>query len=85
VPILPRFRAHLERIEDMQKIARILLEVGEFPDSNGARPKRMSADGHNTDRRRGLPLIARGVGGTSPKTDPMGELLRREARGELRL
>ena len=48
-------------------------------------PLRRSADGHNRDRRRGLPFITRGIGGTSPGTDPVAALLAKEARGELRL
>ena len=52
-------------------------------DSNG-RVYRKSADGHNHARRRGLPLISRGVAGTtSPGTDPLRALLAKEARGEL--
>ena len=52
--ILPRFQRDLQRIEDMRKIASLLLEVEaeSHPDSNG-RVYRRSADGHSTDRRRG--------------------------------
>ncbi len=69
---LPRFRQALEKIEDTKKLAKILIEAAAEapPDSNG-RVYRKSADGHNHARRRGLPLISRGVAGTtSPGTGP---------------
>ena len=54
--------------------------------SEGLRLLRQSADGHNRIRRRGVPIIGRsGVGGATPGSDPMAALLRKEARGELRL
>jgi hypothetical protein len=79
--ILPRFQRELQRIEDTRKIAALLLEVEAeaHPDSNG-RVYRRSADGHRTDRRRGLPMIGKGVSGTSPGTDPVAELLRNDTR-----
>ena len=82
--ILPRFYKRLQEIEDAQKIGKLLLEVDaeSYPDSNG-RVRRASADGHNRDRRRGTPIISKGVSGTAPGTDPVAELLRKEARREL--
>ena len=81
---LPRFVAAMERIADQRKLAEILLETEAevHPDSNG-RVYRKSADGHRTDRRRGFPIISRGVTGTSPGTDPLNAVLAKEARGEL--
>lgn len=77
--LLPRFRRAMERLEDMRKLGQILIETDAevHPDSNG-RIRRQSADGHNWKRRRGLPIISKGVSGTAPNTDPVGELLRKE-------
>ena len=82
---MPRFDAELERIADARKLATILLETAEVPPDSNGKVYRRSADGHNRDRRRGLPLITRGIGGASPGTDPVAALLAKEARGELRL
>ncbi len=80
---LPRFYAHLQRVEDERKIGEILREGGEVESEPGTALRR-SADGHNHDRRRGLPVVSRGVGGASPGTDPLGALLAKEARGKRR-
>ena len=82
--LLPRYRASIERIEDDRRIAKILLEGDEVEPVLGM-PLRRSADGHNRDRRRGLPVVSKGIGGTSPGTDPVSALLAKEARGEIRL
>ena len=83
--LLPRFRRFQEQREADKQVAKAILESGEceHPDSNG-RVYRRSADGHNRERRRGLPVISRGVSGTAPGTDPVAELLRKEARLERR-
>ena len=82
--ILPRFYAHLQKIEDQRKLGQILLEGGEL-ESEAGRPLRRSADGHNRDRARGIPIVGRaGGGGASPGTDPLQALLRKEARSERR-
>ena len=85
--LLPRFNAAMERIQAERAIAKAILEAAEagepYPDANG-KVYRRSADGHNRDRRRGLPMISKGVGGTSPGTDPLRALLAKEARGELK-
>jgi hypothetical protein len=66
-------------------VVRILdVEAESHPDANG-RVYRRSADGHNRDRRRGLPIISKGISGTAPGTGPVVALLAKEARGELRL
>lgn len=62
---LPRFYAHLQRVEDERKIGEILREGGEVESEPGT-PLRRSADGHNRDRRRGLPVVSKGIGGASP-------------------
>lgn len=73
---LPRFARHMQRIEDEQKFAKILLETGEAapPPTNGA------SNGGDWERLRGLPAIGRGVSGAIRGSDPLGELLRREHR-----
>ena len=81
--ILPRFYRLREQREAEKRIAKAILESGEYPDANG-RVYLRSADGHNRDRRRGLPVISRGVSGTAPGTDPVAQLLRKEARLERR-
>lgn len=83
--LLPRFYRRQEKLDGERKIARILLEADAeaHPDSNG-RVYRKSADGHNRDRARGIPIVGRvSGGGASPGTDPVAALLRKEARGEL--
>ncbi len=83
--LLPRFHCHTLAIESERKLGRILLEADAepHPDSNG-RVYRKSADGHNRDRARGIPIVGRVSGaGVSPGTDPLAALLRKEARGEI--
>jgi hypothetical protein len=70
--LLPRFTAALQRIEDMQKIGRIVL------DSEGsglpATVQRATLPG-DMRRLRGIPITGPGIGGTSPGTDPVSVLL----------
>jgi hypothetical protein len=66
---LPRFY-RFQQAEEERKLARILLETGEHPDGNGAKPLRRSADGHDPARLRGLPAIGRNVSGAIQGTDP---------------
>ena len=72
---LPRFyRAQLQ-IEDERKLAKIILEAEEGDEI----PRLVNgADGHNWERRRGLPLISKGVGGAMRGTDPLGALIAKE-------
>ena len=79
--LLPRFFLIHQRIEDERKLAKIILEAPETTEANG-KPLRRSADGHDWQRRRGLPLMSRGVRSVQPETDPVAELLAKEARGE---
>jgi hypothetical protein len=81
--LLPRFYALQPRREDERRIAKAILEAGEIENEAGM-PLRTSADGHRRDRRRGLPVISKGVSGTAPGTDPVRELLRKEAQLERR-
>lgn len=74
MPLLPRFNAAMQRIEDERKIGRILEESGlaEVPTT----VKRATLPGDRA-RMRGIPLQARGVGGTQFGTDPLGSVVRR--------
>jgi hypothetical protein len=80
---LPRYYRRQLEAEDAQKIEKIILEGREL-ESDPGRPLRQSADGHSSDRRRGLPVISKGVGGASPGTDPLRALLAKESRGARR-
>jgi hypothetical protein len=80
--ILPRYDRHQQQAEDLKRIAKLILEGGEVENEAGM-PLRPSADGHHSDRRRGLPMVSKGTGGASPGTDPLRALLAKERRGEL--
>ena len=64
--LLRRFHAQSERIEDERKIGRIVLESTEVTVVTVARA---TLPGDNR-RLRGIPVVARGVAGVSPGTDP---------------
>ena len=67
MPLLPRYNASAQRIEDERKLSRIILE------STSAEVQtvtRATLPGDNR-RLRGIPCIARGVSGVSPGTDPL--------------
>jgi hypothetical protein len=77
-PILPRFFRAQQEVEQARKLASILLEAGDVENEAGM-PLRRSADGHNRQRARGIPIIGRvGGEGASPGTDSVGALLRSE-------
>lgn len=78
---LPRYLAFEEKCRDIEKLAKLLLETEAeiAPEVNG-KVLRASASGHHKARMRGFPIIAKGVGGTAPGTDPLGALLRKENR-----
>jgi hypothetical protein len=77
---LPHYLAFEEKLRDAERIAAILLETEAetAPEANGHKPLRASADGHRKDRMRGFPIIAKGVSGTMPGTDPLRHLLSQE-------
>lgn len=75
--LLPRYYARQQEREDERRLARILLETGASDTTPGTALTR-SADGHEWARRRGLPLVGRGIGGTAPGTSPLGALMRKE-------
>lgn len=63
--ILRRYHAHAERIQDEQKLARILLETGDHAPTIGH-----ATAGGDERKLRGIPAIARGVAGAIPGTSP---------------
>src|SRR5262249_1300243 len=82
VPLLPRFTAMTERIEDERRMGKIILAGADLPDGKGRVLLRRSADGHDPARLRGLPAIGRNVTGATRHTDPVKALLAKEsARG----
>lgn len=78
--LLPRFHAASERIEDERKIGRVILNSGEAPEPV-KNPRRALAKPGDPRVLRAIPVIARGVGGTVPGTEPLAALLAFEARG----
>jgi hypothetical protein len=77
--LLPRFLRHQQALEDAKKLSAILLKGDEVENEAGM-PLRRSADGHNRDRARGIPIVGRnGGGGASPGTDPVAALRRKDA------
>jgi hypothetical protein len=79
---LPRFEQELQRRADEQKLARILLEVGEDePDAVTDSGHLTRAQHHDPTRMRGIPIVGRsGYGGAIPGTSPLGALLAKERR-----
>jgi hypothetical protein len=82
-----RFHRFQQEREDDRKVAAIILETGASPaEAERSVPARGSANGWHRQRARGIPIVGGvGGGGASPGTDPVAALLRKEARGELRL
>lgn len=68
---LPRYTD--TRLEDERKLARILLESGGSVPSPAAR--RGGDLAVEAQRLRGIPCIARGVGGTQPGSDPFRSMM----------
>lgn len=71
--LLPRFNREIERQRDNAKIGRIVLATG------GDAPRTSTSStpaGGDHERLRGIPVIARGVGGTAPGTSPEREACR---------
>jgi hypothetical protein len=71
--LLPRFSASMQALADAQKIGRILLETG---DPGPVRTVQRATLAGDPRRLRGIPVCARGVGGVSPGTNPLAEVLR---------
>ena len=70
--LLPRFHPMQQRIEDESRIGELIL-AGDEVENEAGMPLRRSADGHNRDRARVIPIVGRaGGGGASPGTDPFG-------------
>jgi hypothetical protein len=77
--ILPRFYRRMQKMEDERKLAELILEGQDVENESGL-PLRRSADGHNRDRLRGVPMIGRGIGpGATHGSDPLQAVLRKEA------
>jgi hypothetical protein len=73
---LPRFNASQERTEDARKLDKILSETTTDSPTTAARAT-LPGD---TRRLRGIPVQARGVGGTSPNTNPVQALMAKQPR-----
>lgn len=63
---------HAQEIHQEQELARIILETGEDLPTN---PAALPGD---TRKLRGIPCLARGIGGTITGTDPLRETIARE-------
>jgi hypothetical protein len=74
-PILPRYRPEL-RVQEDRSVDKAVEEAEDTPV-----PGEQKAGGDRW-RLRGIPVIGRGVGGTSPQTDPLAEVLRKERRAK---
>ena len=72
--ILPRFNAAMNAIEDERKVARIILDAGETPEPM-TNPTRQLAKPGDPRVLRAIPVIARGVGGCIPGSNPLAALL----------
>ncbi len=80
-PLLPRFLQAQQAIEDERRLARIILETGALPevdDSKASSRLTRGADGHDWRRRRGLPMVGKGISGAMPGTNPLGALIAKE-------
>ncbi len=75
---LPRFLAHLQKVEDARKLARIVLEAG--GDEEPPKQSAGATSGGDWERLRGLPAIGRGVSGAIRGTDPVRALIAKERR-----
>jgi hypothetical protein len=75
--LLPRFTAAMEGIRDAERLGRILEEVGDAPVAVGK-----ATAGGDPRRLRGVPAVGRGVSGAVSGSQPLAELLRKEARSE---
>jgi hypothetical protein len=73
MPLLPRFNAAMQKVEDQRKIGRILEETGEVITAT-VQKATLAGD---TRRLRGIPAIGRGVAGVSPGTNPTDVIRRR--------
>lgn len=66
-PLLPRFTAASQRIDDERKLARIVLESQSLGLPQTVARATLAGDNR---RLRGIPVVARGVTGASPGTMP---------------
>jgi hypothetical protein len=80
--LLPRFYAYTEEVERLRRLERVLREANAAEQPQTVARATLGGDQR---RLRGTPIIARGARGALPGTDPVSELLRKEARRERRL
>lgn len=80
--LLPRFHARAEEAERLCRIAEITSQAEENAPDQPATVARATLAG-DSRRLRGVPVIG-GVSGTSPGSDPVAEVLRRERQSERR-
>lgn len=71
--LLPRFTN--TRMEDERQIAKAILDAGDAPEPM-KNPRHALAKPGDPRVLRAIPVIARGVGGTIPGTQPLTEVLR---------
>lgn len=70
-------RLHAEHLERLRAIARVVRLAESAPELDSRRVSRSTAAG-DSRKLRGIPVQARGVGGTSPGSDPLAALLAKE-------
>ena len=76
MPLLPRFEAAMQKLEDEQKIAKLVQESGD-----PVRVRAGSTSGGEPRRLRGIPAVSKvGVGGAIFGTSPVAALLAKEGR-----
>lgn len=80
-PAAAHHRLHQERADQRRKLDRIIRIADAAPDLDSRKRRRAGATADGDSRRlRGIPLAARGVGGTAPGSDPIAALIAKEAR-----
>ena len=67
MPLLPRFEAARQKLEDEAKIEKLVQESGD-----SLRTVARATLAGDSRRMRGIPVVGRGIGGTSPHTHPLG-------------
>jgi hypothetical protein len=79
--LLPRFRAHQEAVtvlDGRRERAPKQVPVDDDEEQSGTAKEERTKPG-DPRKLRGIPVIARGVGGASPGTNPLAAWLRKEA------
>ena len=76
---LPRFRRFEEHQADIARLATIVDGGSTIARARGTRLVSHRSSEGDPLRLRGLPMIARGIPGTSPGTDPLAALVRHDS------